>query len=67
MVYKRKTYDEWEIQGNYGYGDGWECVCTEDNRKEGFQRLKEYRENDNRNAYRIQKKRVKINPQTQSV
>ena len=61
MAYKRKTYDEWEIQGLYN-GE-WECVCTEDNRKVAFQRLKEYGENEPSTNFLIQKKRVKIAPQ----
>lgn len=59
MAYIRKTYDEWQLQGNYGYGDGWELLCAEDSRKECRERLKEYRENEDGN-YRIVCKRVKI-------
>jgi hypothetical protein len=61
MAYKRKTYDEWEIQGCYN--GAWECVCTEDNKREALARLKEYRANELGTTFRIQKKRVKINPQ----
>ena len=28
-MYKRKTYDVWELYIDYGYGDGWEYVLTE--------------------------------------
>lgn len=31
------------VQGNYGFG--FEDECTEDNRKDGVRRLREYREN----------------------
>lgn len=42
-MYIRKTYDEYQIQTNYGYG--WEVEFVEDNRKEANNRLQEYREN----------------------
>jgi hypothetical protein len=60
MAYKRKTYDEWQIQGCYN--GAWECVCTEDCRIDARDRLKEYRENEIGTTFRIQKKRVKIEP-----
>lgn len=34
------------LQGNYGYGDGWEDLCCEDTYSEILARLKEYRENE---------------------
>lgn len=40
---RRVLKDEYEIQGNYGYG--WDVECTEETRKEANARLKEYREN----------------------
>jgi len=57
MGYKRKTVDEYEIQGNYG--QGWECITTEETRKAAREQLRCYSENE---AYphRIIKKRVKI-------
>lgn len=57
-MYKRKTVDEYEIQGNYG--QGFECVTTEENRKAAREQLKCYRENEPSVAHRIVKKRVKI-------
>lgn len=54
---KRKTIDEYHIEGNYGYG--WEVVTAEDTRKEALQRLKEYRENEPY-FFRIIKRRIKI-------
>ena len=30
MAYVRKTKDEYIIQGNYGYGQGFEDECTRD-------------------------------------
>lgn len=59
MAYICKTYDEWEVQANYGCGDGWECLCVEDSRKAVISRLKEYQENEGGN-YRVVCKRVKI-------
>lgn len=52
MAYQRKTRDIYVIQGNYGYGHGWEDECSEDSRREARQRLKEYRENGP-GAYRL--------------
>ena len=60
MAYTRKTYDEWQIQGLYS--GQWEEVCSEDNRKEAFQRLKEYRENEIGTHFQIKKVRIKIKP-----
>lgn len=60
MAYKRKTQDVWEIQGNYGYGHGWECVTSETSYSEAIQRLKEYRENEQGVPFRIIKKRERI-------
>ncbi len=56
-MYKRKTVDEYEIQGNYG--QGWEMVTTESTRKEAKAQLKCYNENEP-NPHRIVAKRVKI-------
>lgn len=42
-MYKRKTYDEYEIETNYGYG--WEVELTESTMKEAKQRKREYMEN----------------------
>jgi len=56
MTYTRKTYDEYEIQGNYGYG--WEMETAEETYKEAKEQLKCYRENGP-GSYRIVKKRIK--------
>jgi hypothetical protein len=34
------------IEADYGYGDGYEEVCAETDRREAQDRLREYREND---------------------
>lgn len=47
---------EYEVQGYYSY---WECVTTEDDRKQAQERVKEYRENEHGTAFRIVKKRIK--------
>jgi hypothetical protein len=41
-----KTRLIWVVQGNYGYGHGWEDLTAEGDRKEGLARLREYRENE---------------------
>ena len=56
-MYTRKTYDEYQIQTNYGYG--WEVENTEDNWKDARRSLKEYRDNISGFA-RLVVKRVKI-------
>lgn len=62
MAYVRKTRDEFEVQGYYA--GGWECVTTEDTRKEARARLKEYRENEPGTAFRRKTIRVKIEAST---
>ena len=59
MAYVRKTTDEFEIQQYTGAQYGWECVCSEETRKEAKERKKEYRNNQPEYAVRIVKKRVK--------
>ena len=58
MAYKRKTYDEWEIQGDYG--QGYERVTTEATRMEALSQLRCYQTNEPMYSFRIKKKRVKI-------
>lgn len=62
-MYIRKTYDEYEIQGNNGYG--WECETTEETYKDAKAQAKCYRENVNY-PIRIVKKRVKIDSNARS-
>jgi hypothetical protein len=56
-MYKRKTEDEYEIQGNNGYG--WETETTEVNWKDAKAQAKCYRENVSY-PIRIVKKRIRI-------
>ena len=58
-MYKRKTYDEYEIQGDYGYGYGYEVVTTETNSRDARKQLKAYQENERGTPFRIIKKRIK--------
>ena len=55
-MYKRKTTDEYEIQGYYSYG--WECATTEESRLAARIQLKCYNENEPGVSHRIVKKRV---------
>jgi hypothetical protein len=57
-MYKRRTVDEYEIQGNYG--QGFECVTTEEKYSAAREQLKTYRENESQYYHRIVKRRVKI-------
>ena len=51
------TKREWILQGDYGYGHGWEDLCAEESRTEINQRLREYRENEG-GTYRVVTRRV---------
>ena len=57
MAYKRKTIDEYEVQGNYGYG--FETLITEDNFKAARENLKRYEANERGVSFKIVKRRVK--------
>lgn len=52
-----KGQREWILQGNYGYGHGWEDLCAEEFRTEINQRLKEYQENEG-GTYRVITRKV---------
>ena len=54
----RKTRDEYQIQGNYGYG--WEEITAEETRKDAIIQLKCYRENEPMYQHRIVKKRIRL-------
>jgi hypothetical protein len=56
MSYVRKTEDEYEVQGNYG--QGFECVTTEELYREAKNRLREYNENEPQYTHKIIKRRV---------
>ncbi len=57
MAYKRKTYDEYQLMGNWGYG--WDYVLSENSFKGARQQLRCYIENDPSAEYKIVKKRIK--------
>jgi len=59
-MYKRRTEDEYQIWANYGYGDGYEEIDCSDNLKDAKINIKLYRENQPQYAYKIIKRRVKI-------
>lgn len=48
------------IQGNYGYGHGWEDVTAEETREEALKRLREYRENEPGVSFRRIRRRERI-------
>jgi len=62
MARERTTDDVWEIQQDWGYGDGWECVDAETSFKAAKKSLQEYRENQPAVPVRIKKRRVKKEP-----
>lgn len=47
----------WVVQGNYGYGHGWEDVSA-GTYEESASNLKEYRENDNTGVFRRIQRRI---------
>lgn len=59
MAYVRKTHDEWWLQTDYGYGDGFEDECCGEDRRDAMRLLREYRENAPQWPHRIKKHRVK--------
>lgn len=48
------------IQGNYGYGHGWEDLTAEEDRQEALARLREYRENEIGIPFRRIRRRERI-------
>ena len=48
------------VQGNYGYGHGWEDLTAEGTRKEALARLREYRENEAGVSFRLIRRRERI-------
>lgn len=54
---ERKTHDEYQILGNYGYG--WEWVCSEYSYKEAKRTYLDYIENERGASFKIVKKRVR--------
>lgn len=55
-----KTRLIWVVQGNYGYGHGWEDVTAEESGKEARERIREYRENERGVPFRLIRRREKI-------
>lgn len=58
MSYKRKTFDEYHVQGWYNAYYGYEAVYVTENRADAKERLKEYRMNEPVH-FRMIKKRIK--------
>jgi len=48
------------VQGNYGYGQGWEDVTAEDTREKAKQRLREYRDNERGVPFRLIRRRERL-------
>lgn len=60
MAYVRKTRDVFDVQGDYGHGDGFETVTAETSRVEARTRLAEYRANEPGIPFRIKTTRERI-------
>ena len=52
----------WVVQGNYGFGHGWEDLTGETSKSEILARLHEYRENEPGVSFRIRSYPAKIVP-----
>lgn len=48
------------LQGNYGYGEGWEDLCQSEDRDEMVTDRKAYRENAPEGNYRIIRRREQV-------
>lgn len=59
-TYVRKTKDVYEVQGNYGYGHGFERVTAEDTQGEALERLREYRANEPGVRFKLKRRRERI-------
>jgi hypothetical protein len=55
-----KTKIVYVVQGNYGYGHGWEDLTAEDARNEAKQRLREYRDNELGVPFRLIRRRERL-------
>jgi hypothetical protein len=55
-----KTRLVFVVQGNYGYGHGWEDVTAEESSKEARDRIREYRENERGVPFRLIRRRERI-------
>jgi len=55
---KSKIQCEFEVQGWYGDGYGWECVTTEETRAEAREQVGCYRENEVGTEFRVMKVRM---------
>lgn len=48
------------VQGNYGYGHGWEDLTASTNRKEARANLRDYRKNDPAPTRLIQRRVLRV-------
>ena len=60
MAYKRTTKDTWEVQVDYGYGDGFEFVAGYDSRKEALLERSAYVANAPQYPTRVKMVRSKV-------
>lgn len=58
----RKTRDEYDVEGGYGYGHGFEAVTCEATLREARARMAEYRANEPGVPFRIRRRRVRLEP-----
>lgn len=56
----RTTRDVFELEVNYGYGDGWEYVAGADTRKEARQYQRDYQTNSPQYPTRIIRRRERV-------
>jgi hypothetical protein len=63
MTRQAQTETIYILQGNYGYGHGWEDLTAEAMRKEARQQLRTYYDNAPEGVYRTIARRVWIDTQ----
>jgi len=62
----RSKARKWVLQGNYGYGHGWQDLCASEFRTEINAHLKEYRENEG-GTYRVVTRDMRFYNDTKSL
>jgi len=62
MPRPRTTRDVFVVQGNYGFGHGWEDLTQEDSRPDARAQYRTYRENEPQYRHRVITRRERILP-----
>jgi hypothetical protein len=57
MARQNKYIYLWVVQGNYGYGHGWEDLCASEDRREAASDLRMYRQEEREFPHRLIQRR----------